>query len=60
MEVLNTKPDTSPSVLEQLARIEKARRRQETADAIFHGLLLALFVTALVVCAVTFACAAMC
>ena len=60
MEVLNTKPDTSPSVLEQLARIEKVRRRQETADAIFHGLLLALFVTALVVCAVTFACATMC
>ena len=60
MEVLNTRPDTSPSVLEQLARIDRARRSKETADAVFKGVLLAVFVVALVTICVTFACAAMC
>ena len=48
------------SVLEQFVKLDRQRRRQELAENIWHGLLLAIFVTALVVCAVTFACAAMC
>ena len=48
----------NPSVLHQLARINAGRRRRETAEAIFHGILLAVFVTALVIFGVCFAGAA--
>lgn len=48
------------SVLEQLERIERVRRQKATAEAVVKGILLAVFVAALVTVCVTFACAAMC
>ena len=45
-EVYNPLPDTSPSVLRQLARIERERDRRELANAIVHGLLAAVFAIA--------------
>lgn len=56
-EVFNPCPDTSPSVLRQLARIEKSRKRGEMAKAIVRGLLYAAFALALGVMTVTFCCA---
>ncbi len=50
-----TRAHHSRSVLEQLARIRLQQERQERAEAIFHGLLLAVFALALGVFAVTFA-----
>ena len=45
----------SPSVLRQLARIRKRQARKELAEAVVHGLLLAVFALALGVLAFTFA-----
>ena len=56
-EVFNPTPDTSPSVLRQLARIEQSRRRNELAKAIVRGVLYAVFALALGVMTVTFCCA---
>lgn len=56
-EVFNPTPDTSPSVLRQLARIEQSRRRNELAKAIVRGILYAVFALALGVMTVTFCCA---
>ena len=51
------RPHHSRSVLQQLAQIRRQQQRQELAEAVFHGLLLAVFAVALVVMAVTFVCA---
>ena len=51
-EVYNPLPDTSPSVLRQLARIERERDRRELTSAIVHGLLAAAFAVAAGVLAV--------
>ena len=56
-DVFNPCPDTSPSVLRQLARIEASRRRNELAKAIVRGILYAVFALALGVMTVTFCCA---
>ena len=56
-EVFNPCPDTSPSVLRQLARIEQSRSRGELARAIVRGILYAVFALALGVMTVTFCCA---
>ena len=56
-EIYNPLPDTSPSVLRQLARIEKMRRRNDLARAIVRGILYAVFALALGVMTVTFCCA---
>ena len=56
-EVFNPRPDISPSVLSQLARIEQSRRRNELAKAIVRGILYAVFALALGVMTVTFCCA---
>jgi len=53
-EIYNPTPDTSPSVLRQLARIEKSRKRGEMAKAIARGILTAIFALALGVMTVTF------
>ena len=42
-EVLNTYPDTSPSVLAQLARIRGAEQARRRAEALFQGVLSAAF-----------------
>ena len=42
-EVLNTYPDTSPSVLAQLARIRDAEKARRNASALFQGILSAGF-----------------
>lgn len=47
----------NPSLLRQLARIERERRREETAKAIVNGLLGAVFAISAGVIAVTFICA---
>lgn len=59
-EIYNPLPDTSPCVLRQLARIEKARRRNDLAKAIVRGILYAVFALALGVMTVTFCCAFSC
>lgn len=53
-EIRNTLPDTSPSVLRQLARIEQARKRNAMARAIVRGILYAVFALALGVMTVSF------
>lgn len=57
-EIFNPLPDTSPSVLRQLARIEREYRRRELAEAIVHGLLAAVFaiVAGVLACTVVFSC----
>ena len=57
-EVYNPLPDTSPSVLRQLARIEREYKRRELADAIVHGLLAAAFAifAGVLACTVVFSC----
>jgi len=42
-EIFYPMPDTSPSVLEQLARIRDAERARRTASALFQGVLSAVF-----------------
>jgi len=42
-EILYPYPDTSPSVLAQLARIREAERTRRNADALFQGILSATF-----------------
>ena len=56
-EVFNPMPDTSPSVLRQLARINAIRKRNELARSIVRGILYAVFALALGVITVTFCCA---
>jgi len=47
----------NPSLLRQLARIERERRRDETARAIVNGLFVAVFALSVGVIGVVFACA---
>ena len=42
-EIFYPMPDTSPSVLEQLARIRDAERARRSASALFQGVLSAAF-----------------
>lgn len=42
-EILYPYPDTSPSVLAQLARIRDAERARRSASALFQGILSAAF-----------------
>lgn len=59
-EVYNPTPDTSPSVLLQLARINANRKRNELARAIVRGILYAVFALSAGVIACTFAFAFSC
>lgn len=47
----------NPSLLRQLARIERERRREETAKAIVNGLLSAVFAISAGVIGIVFVCA---
>ena len=53
-EIYNPTPDTSPSVLRQLARIEQSRRRNDLAKAIARGILYAVFALSMGVLTVSF------
>ena len=47
----------NPSLLRQLARIKRERRREETAKAIVNGIFVAIFTVSAGVIGIVFACA---